>query len=92
MVHRKTKGEVEIAVIEGATPPHANLMATHQPAEGPGIKRFLKKSKVSSVLILPAELIAKPPERHIGDGEQAGEPDAEPTVKFTAVVLLEGLL
>ncbi len=50
MIHRKTEGEVKIAVIKRAIPSDADLMPAHQTGQRIWIEGFSEKSEVISLL------------------------------------------
>jgi hypothetical protein len=78
MIHRKTKGEVEITVIKRAIPSDANLMPAHQTGQRIGIEGFSEKGEVISLLPQVGQICTKSAEGHIREGEKVAKNDAEP--------------
>ena len=89
VVHRKAKGQVEVAVIERPIPTDADLMAAHQPRHGLLVKGLPEEVQIILLLILTAQLRSKSSQGHIGDGEKTGEIDSEAAPQFAPVVFFE---
>jgi hypothetical protein len=92
VVNGKTKGQVEVAVIEGPIPPHAELVAAHQSLNGLWIKGFSEKLQIALSLVSSIQLISKPPKRHIRDSEKVAKNETEALTQFTPVVCFKDRL
>lgn len=89
VVNGKSKSKVEVAVIEGPIPPHAELVAAHQSLNGLWIKGFSEKLQIALSLVSSIQLISKPPKRHIRDSEKVAENDAEALIQLAPVIFLK---
>jgi hypothetical protein len=92
MIDGQPHGQVEVAVIHGPVPIHANLMAAHQPLERPGIERPLEQPLILGVLFLLSQNGPVATDRHVRQGMQPGETNPEAPVEFPAVILFETFL
>ena len=90
MVHRKAKCQIEVAIIKSAIPAHAELMAAHQSCYGLGVKGFSEKCHIVSFLVLLVQFLSKSAQGHVGDGEEAGERDAELISQLPPIVFFKG--
>jgi hypothetical protein len=89
VIHWEGKRQVEVAIIKSAIPSYANLMATHQPCDCLGIKGFPKELQIILFLLFPDQVCPKAPQRHIGDGEKAGESDPKTLAQLAPVILFK---
>ena len=92
VVNRKAKGQIEITIIKGPVPSHADLSAAHQALHGLRIEGPTQKLQVRLLFVSPAQFRSKPPQGHIGDGEQACKNDAKALSELLPVVGLKSRL
>ena len=92
VIHGKSKCQIEVAVIKGAIPSHAELAAAHQPFYREGIKRLPEKLHVTLLLLFPDQVCPKSSQGHIGDREKVGKRDVKPLAQLAAVIFFKGRL
>jgi hypothetical protein len=92
VVHREPDGQVEVAVIEGAIPANADLVAAHQAFHSLGIERFSEELEIVLFLTLSIELPPKSSQGHIGDREEVGKRNVKTLTQLAAVILFKGRL
>ena len=90
VIDGKAKGQIEVAVVEGAVPSYAELVATHQSLHRHWIEGLPEQVQVIPFLAKTIQFRSKPPERHVGDGEKTGKRDAETFAQLTSVVFFKG--
>src|SRR5262249_35687212 len=82
----------EVAVVQPAVPSPAGEVAAHQPGHGGGIEVVPQQAHVTLRLAGPRQLRGEAADRHVRDGEQVVEGDAEALAQAFAVLRLQLLL
>jgi hypothetical protein len=92
VIHGKGERQVEVAVIKSAIPSHANLMATHQSCDRPGIEGFSEKLQIILLFLFQDQLCPKTSQRHIGNGEKASKSDTKALTQLAPVIFFKDQL
>jgi hypothetical protein len=92
VIHGKGKRQVEVAVIKSSIPSHANLVATHQSCDRPGVEGFSEKLQIILLFLFPDQFRPKTPQRHIGNGEKASKSDAKALTQLAPVIFFKDQL
>ena len=79
MIYGQAKGEIEITIVKGSIPTHADLVTAHQLGQGLGVKRGMKQALITLFLLLPLEICLKSPQGYIVDGQETREDDSVAT-------------
>jgi len=92
VIHGESERQVEVAVIKSAIPSHANLMATHQSCNRPGVEGFSEKLQIILLFLFPDQLCPKTSQRHIGNGKKTSKSDAKTLTQLAPVIFFKDRL